>query len=222
MRQFAKFAKTTLPGLFPQWHPSVLPHSEKIRKKHHHYTSVCQIFAPKIFTVFKKNWKIFISAPTISPTLSDLCANLSLKRLQKKCRAVPLILPPSHRTCIMHTVHMRKIWKCSPFFWKIFNFFQLHENRACLSSSGIFPNFWKSVPLFCVFLRKIYRYTNHITDLELFLDILSSKAIRRKVACIPPLPRLFPKHPPVALLLLEKIQKNLLHTTDCQDYPPVL
>ena len=49
---------------------------------------------------------------------------------------------------------MRKIWKCSPFFWKIFNFFQLHENRASLSSSGIFPNFWKSVPLFVCFFEQ--------------------------------------------------------------------
>ena len=162
---------------------------------------------PKCYTFFKKNWKIFISTPTISPTWSDLCANLSLKRLQKKCRAVPLALPPSHRTCIMHTVHMRKIWKCSPFFWKIFNFFQLHENRASLSSSGILPKNLKTVPLFVFFWEKFTTTPTISPTWNCFLDILSSKAIRRKVACIPPLPRLFPKHPPVALLLLEKIQK---------------
>ena len=102
---------------------------------------------------------------------------------------------------------MRKIWKCSPFFWKIFNFFQLHENRASLSSSGILPKNLKTVPLFVFFWEKFTTTPTISPTWNCFLDILSSKAIRRKVACIPPLPRLFPKHPPVALLLLEKIQK---------------
>ena len=106
--------------------------------------------------------KIFISLPAISPTWSDLCAILSLNLPPGKWWAVP----PLHRTRLLHTVHMRKIWKRSPFFWNFFNFFKWYEDWSCLSPSGIFPKFWKSVPLFCVFLRKTCRRTCHITNLE--------------------------------------------------------
>ena len=46
--------------------------------------------------------------------------------------------------------------------------------------SGIFPKFWKSVPLFCVFLRKTHRCTCHITDLEQLLKHFKLKTSSSK------------------------------------------
>ena len=48
-----------LPGLFPQWHPSVLPHSEKIRKKTSPLHQCMPDFCPQNFHGFQKKLKNF-------------------------------------------------------------------------------------------------------------------------------------------------------------------
>ena len=106
---FSNFSRKSCPsGIFPEFLKGVR-FSRTFFKKILSPLMTIRKSTPKGHTPFQLFAENFISLPAISPTCSDLCAILSLKRFPEKCRAVPLILPPSHRTCIMHTVHMRKI-----------------------------------------------------------------------------------------------------------------
>ena len=95
------------------------------------------------------------------------------------------------------------------FFWKIFNFFSAAWKSSLFIPIRYISKFLKISTAFCVFfLRKIYRYTYRITDLELFFGHFKLKSNPPKGGLHSPTTEVIFKTPPVALLLLEKNQKN--------------
>ena len=111
--------------------------------------------------------------------------------------------PPLHRTRLLHTVHMQKIWKRSPFFWNFFNFFKLYEDWACLSHRVYFQNFENQYRFFMFFWEKLAAAPAISPTWSSFGDILSSKhpPQKRPRLSLMPLPSIHTVH-------MQKIRKR--------------
>ena len=175
------FALPPLSGLFPK-SPSTVPFLSNFFQKISSYTTDYQKKCAKALhpcrTFFKKN---------------DLSLPLTIAKTPQKGHTLfPLF---SKNLCLSTVDYQKKYLKRShpfeTFFQKTFIFYR-----------GYIQNY---TPLCCRFQKKIRKNLHFTTDYQDCHPILLhpfSTFLKKSIA---PLSGLYPKHPPVALLLLEKI-----------------
>ena len=174
-------------GYFPNHHqlcPSFLTFFKKFSSYTTDYQKKCAKALHPCSTFFKKN---------------DLSLPLTIAKTPKKGHTLFQLF--SKNLCLSIADYQKKYLKRShpfeTFFQKTFIFYR-----------GYIQNY---TPLCCRFHKKIRKNLHFTTDYQDCHPILLHPFSTFHKKSITPLPGLFPKHPPVALLLLEKFKKTSPH-----------